>query len=337
MRYDSEWYARDPVYGYLAAQQEWLDEQNGLNQVVQTVPTETDAGASVEAPVVGASGSGGPVSTPATSYDYPVSGASDLAWAQHPHRVLWVARSDGLLVGLTLMLDQDVIAWHRHPMVNGAVESVCVVPSPSESSDRLWMVVRREIEGVQVRYVEYLTAVHEPESATDLDGYCYLDSSVVYAGAPTTVLTGLGHLEGQSVAVWGDGVDCGDYEVDGGEITLDAAVEYAAVGLNVPARIVLLPLDKAPGQQKVIERAYAVVAEMGGLAYSSPSAPGMKRAMKLRRASDAQDIVTPLYTGGVTWDLDSGWETSGQMALGAIRPYPLTILALHADVHISER
>ena len=47
--------------------------------------------------------------------------------------------------------------------------------------------------------------------------------------------------------------------------------------------------------------------------------------------------VLELFSGDVQFDLDSGWEVSGQMALGALRPYPVTILAVFCDVHISER
>lgn len=328
------WYAIDPVYAYLLAQQAWLDEQGGLNIVVQTTPVETDANATV---IAAPSGGGPAVPIVATSYDYPVSGIADLAWAQHPYRVLWFARSDGLLGGLTMLPEQQIYAWHRHPMVNGAVESVAVIPSPSESSDRVWAVTRREIQGEQVRYIEYMTAPYEPASRTDTAGFCHLDSSIVYDGAPADVITGLDHLEGQTVSVWGDGVDQGDYEVADGEITLSREISFGFIGIHSPARIVLLPLATAPGQKKVIERTTVRLAETGGLAYASPTAPDMKRAVALRRASDAQDITTPLVTGDVTFDLDSGWESSGQMALGAIRPYPSTILGVFCDVHVAER
>lgn len=58
------------------------------------------------------------------------------------------------------------------------------------------------------------------------------DSHVVYSGAATTTITGLTHLEGESVVVWGDGAEQGTFTVSGGQVTgLSESVEEACVGL----------------------------------------------------------------------------------------------------------
>jgi hypothetical protein len=40
---------------------------------------------------------------------------------------VWAVRSDGVLLGLTYIPEQEVLAWHRHD-TKGFIENVCVVP-----------------------------------------------------------------------------------------------------------------------------------------------------------------------------------------------------------------
>lgn len=76
----------------------------------------------------------------------------DMALALSPHPIIWCAMTDGTLLGLTYMPEQAVSAWHRHDTVNGAFESVAVVPEGDE--DILYAVVRRTINGATVRFIE---------------------------------------------------------------------------------------------------------------------------------------------------------------------------------------
>lgn len=66
----------------------------------------------------------------------------DWAYQQIPHSILWVVRSDGVLLGLTYVKEQSILAWHRHEL-HGNVESVTVVPDGNE--DALYCVVKKDI------------------------------------------------------------------------------------------------------------------------------------------------------------------------------------------------
>ena len=80
---------------------------------------------------------------------------TEWTWQQiYPH-VLWAVRSDGTLLGLTYIPEQEVLAWHRHD-TKGFVESVCAVPEGSEQF--VYWVARRLIQGVYVRYIERQTS-----------------------------------------------------------------------------------------------------------------------------------------------------------------------------------
>lgn len=87
------------------------------------------------------------------------SGVVDMAYQQEPDSVVWMVRSDGVLLGMTYERAQDVVGWHRH-IVGGTdakVESVSVIPNTTGSRDDLWAVVQRTINGQSVRYIEFLT------------------------------------------------------------------------------------------------------------------------------------------------------------------------------------
>ena len=75
------------------------------------------------------------------------------AYAQTPHRLVFTVRDDGISPVLTYFRDHEVVGWWRF-ITDGAVESVCTIPG--EDRDEIWLIVRREINGVTRRYVEVL-------------------------------------------------------------------------------------------------------------------------------------------------------------------------------------
>lgn len=98
----------------------------------------------------------------------------DWTYQQIPHSILWAVRNDGVLLGLTYVREQSMIAWHRHDTL-GAIENVCVVPEGSE--DVLYLVCRRTINGRSVRYVERMATrlVNDVKDVTCLDSYLTYD------------------------------------------------------------------------------------------------------------------------------------------------------------------
>ena len=87
-------------------------------------------------------------------------GYSILAWAyqQTPNSVVWMVRSDGKLLSLTYQRETNVYAWAVHD-TDGLFESVAVVPEGDE--DAVYVVVRRTINSVPVRYIERFANRHD--------------------------------------------------------------------------------------------------------------------------------------------------------------------------------
>jgi hypothetical protein len=114
---------------------------------------------------------------------------TDWDYAQSPNSILWVARSDGTFLSLTYLREHDIYAWCRHD-TDGVVENVCVAPEGSE--DRVYLVVRRTINGVTKRYIErmasrfYLST--RPQDAFFVDCGVTFDGTNV--GATTITISG---------------------------------------------------------------------------------------------------------------------------------------------------
>jgi len=103
---------------------------------------------------------------------------TDWAYQQIPNSILWIVRSDGALLGLTYVKDQQIRAWHRHDL-GGICESVAVVPEGNQ--DFLYVSVLREVDGNQVRYIEKLST----RQINDIRDNKFMDSCLTYDGRNT--------------------------------------------------------------------------------------------------------------------------------------------------------
>lgn len=90
--------------------------------------------------------------------------------------------ADGVVVTIAIDRAQDVIVWSRQVTV-GAFESVATIPF--DTDDVAYAIVRREINGQFVRYVEVF------------DSKLYTDAAVTgTSSAGSATWSGLSHFEG---------------------------------------------------------------------------------------------------------------------------------------------
>lgn len=170
-----------------------------------------------------------------------------MAFALEPHSILWGCCENGNLLGLTYLLEQDVLAWHPHRIgggdgEQGMVESVVVIPAPGGDHDQVWLQVFRVINGIPTRYIEYLEK-DWIEGEQDLEDAVFSDSAATFdgflPGATGTILGGVTWAAGETgtidlsfVPVAGD---VGDYLVvvaangDEAKVRVDTAADPANV------------------------------------------------------------------------------------------------------------
>jgi len=265
------------------------------------------------------------------------SGVVDLAYQQEPSQIVWAARADGVLAGMTYERTEDVVGWHRHSIGAGIVESVITLPHWDGDQDVLWMVVRRTIDGGTKRYVEYVEKYMTDEYAF------FVDSGLTYDGAATTSITGLDHLEGEEVAVLADGAVHPNRTVSAGAINLQAAASVVNVGLPYTATIKTMPIEAgaqdgtAQGKEQRIDNIVMHLYETGAGLWYGPNTTDMDE-YAVRSSGDAMDAPVPLFTGQtdrLAWPGE--YEKGTQMVIQHRLPLPCTVAALLPQMHTYDR
>ena len=124
----------------------------------------------------------------------------DMALSKSPIPIVWQVSSNGKLLGLTYVPEQQIGAWHQHD-TDGTFESVACV---SEGNDDVtYCIIKRTINGASKRYVERMgTRLF----ATQRDNF-FVDAGATYNGTNTntvqnvTISGGTNYTKGETVTV----------------------------------------------------------------------------------------------------------------------------------------
>lgn len=213
------------------------------------------------------------------------------------------------------------------------------MPSPDGSSDDLWVIVRRTINGQTRRYVEWLKPPLSDED--DQANAFYVDSGLSYDGTPVSTLSGLDHLEGQVVDVLVDGATHPQVTVQGGAVTLQRQGSVIHIGMPCPAKLASMRLNAGAADgtaQGKTQRVTNVVARLhrtlGGKL--GPDENNLDE-LQFRRPSNAMDQAIPLYTGDtepVPWK--GGYSPTQRIWYVNDQPLPATVVALMPIVHTQD-
>lgn len=268
---------------------------------------------------------------------------AQLDYALTPHSIAWGVRSDGTLLGLTYvrevgtsyLKEQEVLAWHRHDTgAHGRFEAVCVVPEPGE--DVVYVIVRRTIGGVFKRYIEKLERRIIQNYAADV---FFVDAGLSYSGAPASHIAGLDHLEGEVIAVVGDGtvVFNGDpadaraaaFTVHGGAVALPAAYSIIHAGLPIRfAEIETLDIDvngvAVRDKKKRIGSLQLLVDVSARTLVAGPSAAQLT-ALQLE---PWETNPSAPFSGLVELNVESQYDAYGRTFIRQVDPLPLTVLGV---------
>jgi hypothetical protein len=280
-----------------------------------------------------------------------IGGIVEMDHAEEPDSQVWVVRADGQLPAMTFRRQEDVVGWSRH-ILGGAfgtgdaiVESVSVIAGSngagqhhdSTSRDEVWIQVKRTINSATVRYIEMFE--RDYDTTHDATDAIYSDSCITYSGGSTSTITGLGHLEGQTVKVWANSAVQADKVVSSGSITLDTASTKVQIGLSFTHKLTTLKIEggnkagTSVGKIKRFSGVTFVLLNSHTIEYG-PS-PSELTKNDLREVSDYMDSGTPLYTGELAVEFDGNWESDPRIYIESDDPAPFTVLAIAPEVKIN--
>jgi hypothetical protein len=263
-------------------------------------------------------------------------------YAESPQGIVWTIRNDGALLGMTYLPEEDVFAWHQHATQNGLFEELCVIPEADE--DVLYVVVKRTINSQTKRYIERL----ETRNITDdnLAEKCFfVDAGISYSGAPANNFTGLTHLEGQVVAVVGDGTvvfngdpsaaNAADFTIVGGELTL--AADYSDVHIGIPIRyadLETLDLDVNGSEIRDHKKRVGSVTLLLDKSARGFVAGDDADHLSADVAQSWDDASGALFSGQVEVPLDANFNPYGRLLVRQVDPLPITILGIVPNVEV---
>ena len=272
------------------------------------------------------------------------SGITEMAYQQSPDSILWCVREDGVLAGLTYLRSEEVIAWHRHIFGgsfdngNAQVESVASI-SGEINEDELWVIVKRTVNGATKRYVECFSNFDFDE--TDSNSFKFLDSHLSYSGSATTTLSGLAHLEGQTVSILADGSAHPDKVVSGGAITLNRSVTKAVVGLKYNSVLQTMRIEggaaegTSQGKTKRISKVTLRLFETVGVKVG-PSLDNLEAIPFRTTSSPLGQPVKTLIAGDKEIEFNDDFNSDGFITIQQDQPLPCSILAIYPTLVTSD-
>ena len=277
------------------------------------------------------------------------TGFIKIAVQRYPDTRIHCVKRDGTVAVLVFDRNEDMKCWVDIE-TGGLVIDVIVKPATStDIEDSVYYTVRRNVNGSTVTYYEKMS----------LDDECVggslnkqADSFVFSTQVSSATISGLGHLEGEEVILWADGI-CHSprvsgvqttFTVTGGTITAPVPVVDYVVGLPYKARYKSTKLAYAAQGGTALLQSKRV--ETLGVIMDKTHNRG------LRYGTDFDTLYEmPLVEGGKDVVDDSIWDeyderpfefeqefsTDSRVCLEAMAPMPCTLLAMVLKIQTNDR
>lgn len=291
-------------------------------------------------------------------------GIEEIAYQQELAPIIWARRGDGALIGATykresLMSSQGptFAGWHRHELGSErVVESIAAGPSIGGDLDTLSMITNDE--DTDVRHVEIMTDILDEDA--DITEAWFVDNAIVPAYAVSgsnLILTGLWPHNGKTVSVFAGGIDCGDFAVSSGQVTVPlttdltsayiasfsgempvvAGFTYTSDGQGLRA---VAPQESGarsgPAFGKLRRTQYMILQLAGSRGVSVGTNFSKLRPVKLQSEGGVDIGITELFSGICRTEIEDKNSYDGMLCWRVTRPYPVNIQAVGGFVQTSD-
>nr|DAH63604.1 MAG TPA: stabilization protein [Caudoviricetes sp.] len=258
----------------------------------------------------------------------------DSAYKQEPDSTIYFVRSDGTMACLSYIMEQKVYAWSTIE-TQGKIEAVAAVQEGDE--DIIYLVVKREINGVTIRNIEYLAK--NSAKSNNPDDYIMLDNAIEYSTAEKSsgeTEIDAAELAGEKVTVIGDGRMYSGLTVSqDGTVTLPAAVQHAFIGLPYRSIVELPNVEIKTGDGTMQGRKKQISNCILRLSNSLGGMVGPDINTMDLMNYDEQNVVSDikLFTGDQHMTLPiGGFNNEGRVIIVTDEPYPFNLLAVVREV-----
>jgi len=216
---------------------------------------------------------------------------------------------------------------------NGDLIRVTEVLGMTELNGNTYKVANKATNSVELT---------DPDDDSNIDGTAFTAYiSGGKANKKVTAVSGLDHLEGETVNVLGDGGIITDEIVASGAITLDEAVSVAQIGLPYTHKLKTLkvsqgnPAGTALGRTK---RIYGLVFSLlnSFILKFGPSSTELT-SEDFRKVSDPMDEAAPLFTGDYETTFPSDWNKDPRIFIEDDSPTPFHLLALSPLIKVNTK
>ena len=260
-----------------------------------------------------------------------------IAWAfqGEPHSCIWAVMRSGRLLCFTWQQEQQVWGWTVCE-TEGYFEDVIAVTEGG--ADRVYVVVRREINGVERRFYERMAVPH----TDDITEACPVDCAVtqVYE-TPQTVVRGLDHLNGHAVVAYADGYVVEGLTVADGFVTLPEPATIVSVGLPFTCLLETLPLVLASSRGSMHTNRQT----FGAATIRTIDTKGLEASvdgenwepMAEREADEPMGFLPTLGGKDYQIPLTAHWSNSATVQIRQTQPLPVHITGLFLEPIVAPR
>lgn len=249
----------------------------------------------------------------------------DGSYMQDPDNQIFFVLDSGRIACLAYVQDQKIYAWSQF-ITDGNFESVCDVESDSE--DTMYTVVKREVNGETVRYIERFNDY--PEDG-NLYGYIMTDSAVKFDLEEAQSEFSIPHLAGKIVDVVADGQSYDHLEIGvDGTLTIPMAVKRCVVGLEYVMEATVPNVDFS-GRSGTIQTQNKKVASVTLRLTNSLGGQIGVQSGKLDdiRYDELEETEITLFSGDKKVTMPNpGIELFGKVYIRSDDPFPFTLSAM---------
>jgi len=253
----------------------------------------------------------------------------DFTVANPSAAIVTIEETNPTPTGFLSCITSDSTRLATTDQTHALVESIAAVPGDA-GEDAIYMVVQRTVNLATKRYVELFSAFDFGSKAEDA---FFVDSGLTYSGAAATSISGLGHLEGEVVAILANGATHPNKTVASGAITLDFAATKVHIGLNFNSTLQTMRVEAggtegtAQGKTKRIHE--VVVRFFRTIGAKVGSSETELDRIPFRSSADLMDQNLAMFTGDKTIEFRGDFDTDGFIVVQQDQPLPLTVVGIY--------